>query len=173
MKVALYCISETVAWHRDTCSASEDRPIVKYGKCIDNYTRNPRYECKCHENRAQVFEFIDVYLKYINTVHFVFRYKIQNTFWIRFKYKIQNTLYVFQIRIWNTYIWNTLQLWVCACVLANKFDLIWFDNMNYRAVSTPRVNSRQPCILKLVYWRYLPHFAMIWKIIVTLNLETH
>ena len=92
-------------------------PIVKYGNCLwevskpqqtfDNCTQNPRYECKCHENRAQ---FIDMYLKYINTVYFVFKYKIQNTFWISFKHKIQNTSHVFQIRIWNT-----LQLcWQCT-----------------------------------------------------------
>ena len=42
---------------------------------------------------------------------FDFTQKIQNTkyFGIYFKYKIQNILYVFQIRIWNTCISNTLR----------------------------------------------------------------
>ena len=44
---------------------------------IDNCTQNPRYECKYHENRVQLFEFISIYLKYVNTVYFVFKYKIQ------------------------------------------------------------------------------------------------
>ena len=49
-----------------------------------------------------------MYLKYVNTVYFVFKYKIHFEF-------ASNTItsHVFQIRIWNTYIWNTLQL--CWC----------------------------------------------------------
>ena len=42
---------------------------------------------------------------------FVSKHKTLNTFVTYFKYKKQNTLYVFQIRIWNTYISSSLQHW--------------------------------------------------------------
>jgi len=43
---------------------------------------------------------------------FDFTQKIQNTFVIHFQYKIQNTLHVFQKRIRNICISNTLQQWL-------------------------------------------------------------